>query len=271
MPYQAPLSFTDQMNHHVVLPAAPKRIISLVPSQTELLFYLGLDEEVVGITKFCIHPQAQFKAKTKIGGTKQFHADRIAALKPDLLIGNKEENEQGQIEQLQQQYPVWMSDIHTLEDAYEMILSLGKIVDREMAAQNLVQQLQAAFDQLQQQVVAQKRPMRVAYFIWRKPYMVAANQTFINELLSLAGFHNVFAPIDRYPQISLAQLKVAQPEAIFLSSEPYPFKDKHMEELQDICPHATIKLVDGELFSWYGNRLLHSVPYFLNLRDELNL
>ncbi|MEM9822237.1 MAG: helical backbone metal receptor [Bacteroidota bacterium] len=260
---------TDQMHRSIAIPDPPQRIISLVPSQTELLFYLGLTQEVVGITKFCIHPVEQFRAKTKIGGTKQFHFDRIAALHPDLLIGNKEENEKGQIEQLAAQYPLWMSDIVHLGDAMDMILQIGTIVNRQEKATELVAAIEHAFTDLKKQIQQDKSQKRVAYLIWRKPYMVAANGTFIHEMLQQAGFINAFADQSRYPEVTVATLRAVQPDCLFLSSEPFPFKDKHLAELQNICPNATIKLVDGTLFSWYGNRLLHSAAYFLNLRKEL--
>ena len=121
-------SVTDQMQREIKIPNSPQRIISLVPSQTELLFYLGLEKEVVGITKFCVHPREQFKSKTRVGGTKKYHFDRIKKLQPDLIIGNKEENDQTQIEQLAKEYPVWMSDIISFEDALDMIERIGKII-----------------------------------------------------------------------------------------------------------------------------------------------
>src|SRR5579872_378234 len=108
-------SFTDQLGRTITLDQPPVRIISLVPSQTELLY--DLDADVVGITKFCVHPSAWFREKPRIGGTKNIHPDRIAALRPDLIIANKEENDRGQIEALAAQYPVWVSDIHNLTDA----------------------------------------------------------------------------------------------------------------------------------------------------------
>lgn len=260
--------FTDQMNNSVEVNFPPKRIISLVPSQTELLFYFGLEEEVVGITKFCVHPQKQFKSKPRIGGTKKFHFDRIAALKPDLIIGNKEENQKEQIEKLQSNYPVWMSDIKTLDDAFDMILQLGQLTNKNTIADQLVLKLKNSFQELKQ-VVANQKPISVAYLIWQNPYMVAAKDTFINHLLDLAGFNNVFQNKDRYPSVSEEELREAAPEILLLSSEPFPFKEKHIANLQNICPDTVIKLVDGEIFSWYGNRLLYAVPYFLNLRNEI--
>jgi len=258
-------SFTDQMNRKVQINWPPQRIISLVPSQTELLCYLGLKERVVGITKFCIHPTTNFREKTKIGGTKQYHFDRIAALQPDLIIGNKEENNQTQIEQLMEHYPIWMSDIKTMEDAYHMIYQLATLTDTVELGAKLVLDIKQNLHTLP--IINQ--PKKVAYLIWHRPYMVAAFDTFIQEMLQVAGYENAFAHLQRYPEISLDQLRSSKVDLIFLSSEPFPFKEKHIKEFQIACPNADIRIVDGELFSWYGNRLLHAVRYFGTLQKSI--
>ncbi|MBK8428234.1 MAG: ABC transporter substrate-binding protein [Lewinellaceae bacterium] len=258
---------TDQMNRKVKLSeGAPKRIISLVPSQTEFLFDLGLEQEVVGITKFCVHPSAWFQTKARVGGTKTLHFDKIAALQPDLIIGNKEENERAQIEALAERYPVWLSDIVTLDDALDMMLRVGRLTGRAEKAQEIVEEISASFQALPQSTV---KPGRAAYFIWRKPYMVAANGTFIYEMMRMAGFENVFADLERYPEITLDMLAAAQPDCIFLSSEPYPFAEKHIAVFQEACPDARIRIVDGEMFSWYGSRLRYAPDYFRSLWETL--
>ncbi|MFK8104091.1 MAG: helical backbone metal receptor [Saprospiraceae bacterium] len=262
-------SFIDQMQRKVDLPHyPPRRIISLVPSQTELLFDLGLDESVVGITKFCVHPAEQFQRKTRVGGTKQYKMDIIEQLQPDLIIGNKEENDQAQIEALAARYPVWMSDISTIEDAFAMINSIGQLVDRVSPAKTLVQKIQTGFTALAKEL-KDTPTRRAAYFIWRKPYMVAGGDTFIDKMMQLAGFENVFSQDPRYPEISLEELTKRAVDFVLLSSEPYPFQEKHWSEFQTYCPNAVIKLIDGEIFSWYGSRLLHSAPYLLNLHKEI--
>ncbi|MEL6639155.1 MAG: helical backbone metal receptor [Bacteroidota bacterium] len=258
---------TDQMGRAVRLPHPPQRIVSTVPSQTELLYDLGLGDRVVGITKFCEAPPHWRREKTLIGGTKRFHFDRIDTLQPDLIIGNKEENEKSQIERLARRYPVWMSDIATLDDALAMIAAVGDLVDRTSQAQQLKARIQVHFEQLARDLAGQPR-QRVAYLIWRKPYMVAASGTFIHHLLDRAGYDNVFADRQRYPTVSAAELQATAPDCLFLSSEPFPFRERHCEELRDICPASVIQLVDGGLFSWYGSRLLHAAPYFLNLRVQ---
>jgi ABC-type Fe3+-hydroxamate transport system substrate-binding protein len=257
-------SFNDQLGRKIELPYPPKRIVSLVPSQTELLFYLGLNEEVVGITKFCIHPREQFKKKKKVGGTKQLHLDWIEALEPDLIIGNKEENEKEQIKYLAERFPLWLSDIYTLEDAYEMIEGVGRITAKEKESQKLVTELKKRFGALHN--IPEEKLKKAAYFIWRKPLMAVGKDTFIDHMLKVAGFTNAFSHLVRYPEVSPEQVRNASPDVILLSSEPYPFKEKHFAEFKAICPETAVKIVDGEMFSWYGSRLLYSAEYFERMR-----
>ena len=257
-------TFTDQMGRKVEVPFPPRRIVSIVPSQTELLFHLGLDGEVVGLTKFCIHPEEKWREKPRVGGTKKLLLDRIAELKPDLIIGNKEENERAQIEELEKHFPVWMSDIETAGEAFEMMMAVGEMTDKKGEAEKLVSQIQSAFDK-----IPKGKTHRAAYLIWRQPWMVAAGGTFINEMMKMAGLKNVFPNKTRYPEITLEELSAAKPEVVLLSSEPYPFQEKHFAELEKHCPEAVLKLVDGELFSWYGSRMLIAAEYFGNLKMEI--
>lgn len=260
-----PLNMTDQMGRRVAVPFPPQRIVSLVPSQTELLFDLGLGEKVVGVTKFCIHPAEAREKAAVIGGTKNFDFDKIAALKPDLIIGNKEENYQDGIEPLATEYPVWLSDISNLTEALDMIRRVGFITGAKEKSATLADEIEASFAALET-ADARKPAVPAAYFIWRKPYMVAATGTFIDDMLRRAGFTNAFAGLSRYPEITAEQLAKVAPQRILLSSEPYPFAEKHLAEFQQICPAAKIEIVDGELFSWYGSRLLKSANYFSQLR-----
>ena len=239
------------------------KIVSLVPSQTELLFDLGLSNNIVGVTKFCIHPFAARK-KTAIGGTKKVDADLIISLKPDLIIGNKEENEREFMQNLAQRCCVFMSDIFTLDDSLEMIRRVGVLTDTSAKAQQIIDKIDAEFDKIDQ-----NRPdfglKTCLYLIWRKPYMAAASDTFIDDMLRRAGFKNAVADLSRYPELTIEQIAARKPDTIFLSSEPFPFKEKHIYELQRACPNAKIQIVDGELFSWYGSRLQHAPVYFNGL------
>ncbi|HSH02785.1 MAG TPA: helical backbone metal receptor [Anaerolineae bacterium] len=258
---------TDQMNRTITLPQAPSRIISLVPSQTELLIHLGLAAALVGRTTFCIHPSPQINNISTVGGTKKFRFDRIDQLQPDLIIGNKEENYQDGIEQLAQQYPVWMSDIYTLDDALNMIQKLGELLNKTAVARQLTTNITTAFNQL----TPLTPPRRTAYLIWQKPFMAVGQHTFIHDLLTRCGFDNVFANYGdgRYPQITLDQLQQADLDLLLLSSEPFPFTAKHQQELEIALGKTAVRLVDGEMFSWYGNRLLPAAHYLQNLVETI--
>lgn len=252
----------DQMGREVTFRFPPQRIVSLVPSQTELLYHLGLSDEVVGQTLFCVHPAAMHASKPRVGGTKNFKPEKIMALKPDLVIGNKEENEQAGIEALEKQCPVWMSDIETLDDALEMIDMIGSLVNKEKEASATSQEIASLFAGLK----VPDRMINAAYLIWRKPWMAAGRHTFITDLMKRIGLRNVFDGMgSRYPEIGEAEFARLKPELILLSSEPYPFRQQHIGELEAICPGTRIMLVDGEMFSWYGSRLLHSPACFREL------
>jgi ABC-type Fe3+-hydroxamate transport system substrate-binding protein len=260
---------TDQLGRAVTLNYPPKKIISLVPSQTELLFDLGLEQEVVGLTKFCIHPADKVARSTKIGGTKKLNIELIRSLKPDLIIGNKEENQREQIEELMQEFPVWMSDIYTLEDAKNAITQIGELVGRAPEAAYLNHLINAGFSDLQTLALQKGINKKVAYLIWKSPYMFAGKHTFIDHVLMLNGLQNVVTDL-RYPELELQKLVSLNPDLVFLSSEPYPFNEKHVEEIRKVLPQARIMLVDGEMFSWYGSRLIKAVQYLFQLQDQLN-
>jgi ABC-type Fe3+-hydroxamate transport system substrate-binding protein len=250
----------DQMGYEVVIPQQKLRIVSLVPSLTELLFDLGLEDEIVGITKFCIHPKAKVVDYTKIGGTKNFNFKKITSLHPNLNIGNKEENYQEGIEKLKLDYPVWMSDVNTLDDAYDMIQAIGKITGKNNEAEYLVSSIRSEFTDMQ----AQSLTATALYFIWKAPFIVVGSSTFITEMMKVAGFENLITE-PRYPEINDRQIEALNPEVILLSSEPYPFKQEHVTYFQQKFPNSEVKIVDGEMFSWYGSRLKYAPDYFQKL------
>lgn len=248
----------DQMGMEVELSFPPFRIVSLVPSQTELLHDLGLENEVIGITKFCVHPESWFRSKTRVGGTKKLDLEKIAALNPDLIIANKEENTQSEIDWLAQRFPVWISNIITLEDALQMIVSVGEITNRAPQANFIADKIRSSFSALS---ISKRRT--ALYLIWKDPIMAAGRNTFIHQMLEKAGFENAITdPESRYPELSDEEITKLNPDIVLLSSEPFPFKGKHTEALKQRFPSLTFKEVDGELFSWYGSRLLKSAEYF---------
>lgn len=257
-------TFTDQLNSEVQLNFPPQRIISLVPSQTELLADLHLEKEVAGITRFCVHPKGWRQSKIIVGGTKKFDFDTIQKLKPDLIIGNKEENYREGIERLKESYPVWMSDITSWTSALAMIYSVGEITNTAEIAAKLAGQINDAFSGIQ------KMPgYKTLYLIWRKPWMGVGSGTFIHDMLAIAGLTNVLASHTRYPQLGTEELINLKPELILLSSEPYPFAQKHIDEIHDLIPSAKTVMVNGQLFSWYGSRLLKFPDYVAHLKARI--
>ncbi|MCG2613631.1 helical backbone metal receptor [Terrimonas sp. NA20] len=254
-------AFVDQTGKTVFISTPPRRIISLVPSQTELLADLGLDEAVIGITKFCIHPEKWFRSKTRVGGTKTLDTARIHQLQPDLIIANKEENVKEQVEDLANSFPVWVSDVNDLEDALTMIREIGRITSTTETASKIIAGIRQSFSGLPLYASLRK----AAYLIWKDPYMTVGNDTFIHSMLRAAGFENVFGDQTRYPVVDVPGIQRSGCEYLFLSSEPYPFKQKHIDELQLQLPGVKIMLVDGEMFSWYGSRLLYAAEYFRRL------
>ncbi|REC47184.1 ABC transporter substrate-binding protein [Chryseobacterium pennipullorum] len=240
------------------------KIVSLVPSITEALFDLGLTEnEVIGRTKFCIHPQDKVKNVKIIGGTKNIHIDTIRALKPDLILANKEENIKEQVEALMADFKVMVTNVETIEDNYYLLKNLGKLLGQEDRAQLFNLKI---YDILHQAKLETK--VKAAYLIWKNPYMTIGSDTFIHRILTEIGFENIFQKKTRYPIITTEDL--AEAEVIILSSEPFPFKPKHIEELRAIYPDKKIIIVDGEAFSWYGTHIAKCEHYFRELISEIH-
>lgn len=263
------MNYIDQLGIEHSFKTTPKRIISLVPSQTELLYDLGLEEEIVGITKFCVHPNHLKATKQIIGGTKQVKLDKIKALQPDIIIANKEENTKEIVEELSKISPVWVTNIITIEDNLQMISDFGKLFNKRTEAQKWTDKITFAYNDFQQ-FIKDKPFRKVAYFIWANPYMVAGKDTFINEMLVLNRFENIYKEKGRYPEIELEKVRQeGDPEIVFLSSEPFPFKDEHAFEIGRNTHHAKTIFVDGEMFSWYGSRLLKAFDYFKQLHQKL--
>ncbi|MEP5339601.1 MAG: helical backbone metal receptor [Algibacter sp.] len=259
----------DQINRTLKFKETPKRIISLVPSQTELLCDLGLEANLVGLTKFCVHPHHIKTDVTVVGGTKQIHLDRIKKLNPDIILCNKEENTKAIVEACELICPVHVSDIFTIDDSLELIGQYGNIFNIENKASLLIAKIKNEVECFEA-FIRDKPTIKATYFIWKTPWLVAANDTFINYLLNINKFKNVYDSKTRYPEIELSKLKTdGQVELVLLSSEPFPFTDSHIVEVQVYYPNAKIITVDGEMFSWYGSRLLKAFKYFKNLRLSL--
>ncbi len=264
--------YKDQIGRTFELKAPPQRIISLVPSQTELLCDLGLEASIVGVTKFCVHPNHIRKAKTEIGGTKKLHFNRIDALNPDLIIANKEENNREDVNKLSEKYPVYVSDIENLNHAQAFAKDMGTLAGNEEKAKQLNREISNAIASIKK-VAEGLKPVKVLYLIWKDPYMAAGTDSFITEMLQICGITNCLDKWGeaglRYPEITIGQIKSLKPDVILLSSEPYPFKTIHGSEITEQTAIKTMG-VDGEAFSWYGSRILHCLPYLQQFTQEIS-
>jgi iron complex transport system substrate-binding protein len=263
------VTFTDQIGNTFDFTTVPKRIVSLVPSQTELLCDLGLEASLVGITKFCVHPYQLKSTKTIVGGTKKVHYERIRLLQPDIIICNKEENTLEMVGKLREICPVWVTNIITVEDNFMMISDFGKLFNKRTEAQKWNDKLAFALADFRESIKGQ--PIRkAAYFIWKNPYMAAGSDNYINEMLQLNRFENIYGNKGRYPEVEIKKIRLeGDPDLVFLSSEPYPFKEEDAFEIGRFTHHAKTVFVDGEMFSWYGSRMLKAFGYFKKLHERL--
>lgn len=256
--------YTDHLGRSVVLEAVPERIISLCPSQTETLFALGAASQVAGRTRWCIEPQGLVDQVPAVGGTKKFNVSRAAGLYPDLFLCEKEENTPEMVAQAEQLAPVYVTDVRDIPSALQMIRDVGELVGCQEAAIQLVAEIERGFNALP----SLQRPLRVAYLIWKDPWMVAGADTFIDAMMTKLGLVNVFAQYPgRYPEVSLSQLQDAAPDLVLLSSEPFSFGQEHVQALKSQLVHAGVEWVDGQWFSWYGARLiptLKALPVWLD-------
>ncbi len=261
------MSLTDAVGNILNLNNPPRRIVSLFPSQTHLLAELGLEKEVVGITRFCKFPAHWKKEKKIIGGTKDVHPDRVAALKPDLILANKEENTKEMVEQLQKIAPVYVSEVSTWEDNTSFVDRVGRLTGKEEKAQEIINRLKNKRSEFE--LKNRSKKYTALYFIWKNPWMTAGRKTFIDTMLDLAGFENLSVR-ERYPAWEVDDLKKIQPQIVILPDEPYPFKpEKHLNEIKEIFPQARLLFVKGEPFTWFGAYPAYSFDYFNNLHNSL--
>lgn len=263
----------DQTGKWVRLGHFPKRIVSLVPSITELLYHLELENQVVGITKFCVHPTHWFRTKTRVGGTKTVSVEKVADLAPDLVIANKEENVREQVLAVAASCPVYTSDVSNMAESLQMINDIGVLTGKVEAATALVQQVLASFGKIK----PLSPPVKACYLIWQDPLITVGGDTFISNMMAKCGFDNVFKHKSRYPQTSLEQVMDSNCDVLLLSSEPFPFDEKHAAVFRDQISalhsgaagfNIKVELVDGELFSWYGSRMLKVPAYFSQLQKR---
>ncbi len=257
------MEIIDQTGRKLSIAHHPKKIVSLVPSITELLFGLGLGNKIAGITDYCIHPADGVVTKRKIGGPKNIEIAEILSLNPDLVIASKEENEKEPVERLKEKCNVYVSDVKSINHALSLIADIGSLTGREHKSEIMIRQIETGLKNLSNSIKTKKRAV---YLIWNNPLMTINSDTFINDMLRLAGFENVFSQKSkRYPQISRQEIKTQNPDYILLSTEPYPFFNEHVTQFSNEFPKSKILLVDGEMFSWYGSHLLKVPEYFKHL------
>jgi len=259
------LHSTDQTGRSLTLARPATRIVSLVPSQTAWLHALGLESEVVGITRFCTEPESWHREKPKVGGTKDVKPERVSTLAPDLIIANKEENVRDQVEALRALCPVWTSDVNDLSSALQMMKAIGELVGKAELASALTEQVTQEFAALD----GAFNPLRAAYVIWKDPWMVAGGDTFIHDMMRHCGLVNLFADVNRYPVTDLDEITEKGCDLILLSSEPYPFRDREKLLLASRFPKVRVECTDGRPFSWYGSDLLSAPARFRELRTLL--
>lgn len=262
-------TYFDQLNRKFQLKDLPQKIVSLVPSQTELLVDLGLRESIAGVTKFCVHPKELRKEKKVVGGTKNVHFDRIKALGPNIILCNKEENTKEMVAELEKIAPVHVSNVKTIDDSLDLICQYGEIFGVQEKASEITESISFLRKEFLE-FIAEVPVRKVAYFIWKNPWMVAGKDTFIDHLLELNHFENAFSAENlRYPEIGLEELRDKDVEFVLLSTEPFPFKERDKKAFETEVRKDRVHLVDGEYFSWYGSRLTAAFTYFRKFHSKI--
>jgi ABC-type Fe3+-hydroxamate transport system substrate-binding protein len=253
----------------VTLPAPPRRIVSLIPSITEILFAIGAGDRVVGCTIYCTQPPEGVATKTRVGGEKNPRLEVIRDLGADLVIANVEENVREHVEILRGWgIPVHVTYPRTVSDGIRLVGELGELLDAGPRARDMEAALRAQYDQVRG-AAAGRPPRRVFCPIWRRPYMTINRDTYIHDMLCVCGARNVFADRpERYPTVTLQEVAAARPAVIMLPDEPFRFRRAHLADFASYVEvpavrDGRIRLVDGKPFSWYGPRIaeaLRTIP-----------
>lgn len=259
------IKLIDQSGKLLNITSNPKRIVSLVPSISKSIFDLGGSNELIAVTRFCTRPKDLRKTKIVIGGTKNPDINKILMLEPDLIIANKEENRKEDIEELSKYAQVFCTNIKSISDAQLLIKDLGKILNKEAHALRTCKQIANKLKELEGIESSNKR---ILYLIWQKPYMTVGKDTFINDVIEACGFNNVFSSETRYPIVDQSKPMISKPDLVFLSSEPYPFREKHKVRIRRDFPNSTPILADGIAFSWYGTSFLSKIDYLIDLKKR---
>jgi ABC-type Fe3+-hydroxamate transport system substrate-binding protein len=247
--------------------SAEPRIVCLVPSITELLCDLGLSDQIVGRTGFCIHPWETVKTIPKVGGTKDVLIDRVRELEPTHVVVNVDENLKEDAETLATFVPsVVVTHPQGPRDNLSLYRQMGATFGREAEAERMCERFEEAYGRATANV---GREQSVLYLIWRDPWMTIAPDTYIAQTLALFGWTqpvNLGSPEGdqslqvRYPEVRLSDF-AGKVDRVLLSSEPFHFKPEHIPQVEELVPGAEVSLIDGEMTSWYGSRAIAGLDY----------
>ncbi|MGD0205609.1 MAG: helical backbone metal receptor [Dehalococcoidia bacterium] len=272
-PGRPPLTLVDALGRSLTIRRRPERIVSLVPSLTEALFTFGLEQEIVGVTRFCVEPRQGVADKTKVGGTKALDIAKIRALKPDLVVASAEENSPTDVAQLiDDGCPVFVTLATSVEGAIDLLRELATITGTTAAARPIIQ---GAKEALATMVAASADLERVRVFcpIWRNPYMTCGRTTYMGDVIAVCGGRNVFdGRKERYPRLELVEMTALDPQVILLPSEPYRFTKRHKADFTVFAEVTAVKnghifLIDGKMLTWYGPRTARSLFEVKRLLD----
>lgn len=254
---------TDALGDDVDVPAVPERIVSLVPSLSETLWWLHAADRVVGVTEYCVAPPHGFPAAERVRGTKNPDVERIVALEPDLVLANFEENRQLDVARLRERgVPVYVTAPRTVRGAASMLAGVGALVGAADAGRELAQSIRRALDRAARR--CPDPPLRAFVPVWREPWMATGRDTYAGDLLAACGFAVVPPGEDgRYPEIALAAARDLDPDAVLLPDEPYAFGRADREEFRDW--RARTRLIDGTALTWYGPRTPHAIGDLVRL------
>lgn len=270
---QAEVVFVDAAGIQHRPATGDARIVSLVPSLTELLFDLGLGDRVVGRTAFCVHPKERVKRVRSVGGTKAINMEKLRSSAPTHVLVNIDETPRSLAEKLAEEgAEVVVTHPVEVEDNLRLYSLIGGIFGAGTAAGQLAERFRQAYAAAVDE--ARGRPLRrVLYLIWKDPWMTVSRDTYISRMLALANWHTVPGEADqRYPVVGLDEALLENVDRVLFSSEPFPFKAHHIEAFRAHYPrHATKALaVDGELVSWYGSRAIAGLDYMTALARSLD-
>lgn len=237
------------------------RIVSLVPSLTETLWELGVGPSLVGVTKFCVHPPQAREQAAVVGGTKDPDVERIRRLQPDLVIADEDENQAEHLEALRAVARVHVTRIQDVADAARELSEIGRLVGREHDAEARAQQIQARAAELRS-AASLFAALRIFVPIWRTPLMTIGRNTYMGDLVRLAGGRSVFENAPRkYFETTFDEVRAVEPEGVLLPTEPFHFGEKHRSEFAQALDLSLdrVLVVDGQAFTWFGTRTLEGL------------